>query len=225
MYTFALLKPPLTPLLLPMGLKGVVQLVQTATLAAVVEPDVTITVLQTDDAMLMQSVLVHDRVMRELFTQTTILPLRFGTCFDAVPSLLHYLEANQQQYLDTLNQLEGQAEYMLTLTPKPLPEVTLAPELKGKEYFLAKKQQYQAQLAYQQQQQQELANLKDAIAQSDTQTLIGQAIEQSERIYLLAARQQEANLMQQIDRWQDNCPLWEIVCGEALPPYHFLPGT
>ncbi len=135
MYTFAFLKTPIVALAMPIGIENSVQFIGNDSLSAVVESDISLDELKNDDAALMQGVLSHDRVIRELFLQTTILPLRFGTCFPSLQSLLTHLDANQQTYLEKLTQFEGKAEYSLKFAPLPFPEVSVPSETKGKEYF------------------------------------------------------------------------------------------
>ncbi len=191
-------------------------------LSALVEPDLDLDAVQKDDNQLVQAVLTHDRMICELFWQRTILPLRFGTFFVSLESLLDHLQSNQATYLAKLSQLEGKAEYRLTLTPLELPEVSIPPDLKGKQYFLAKKQQYATQQSLQDQQTTELQDLMAAIAQSYPDRILTEAKAEVEKLYLLADRQQEATLYDHLQTWQTHCSQWELMLGEALPPYHFV---
>lgn len=222
MYTYAFLKAPLTPLTLPQGMTDVVQITAAGHLAAVIEPAVDLDRLQQDDTLLVQAVLAHDRVLRSLFLQATILPLRFGTTFSSLPGLLTHLEAHQATYLRQLAQLDGQAEYTLKLTPVPFPELAIEPEVKGKDYFVAKKQQYQAQLLYQTQQKEALRLIEQTMMQTDPRHHISEAEGGGKTLYLLVMRDREEQLCQHVQTLQQQYPQWMLSLGEALPPYHFV---
>jgi Gas vesicle synthesis protein GvpL/GvpF len=191
-------------------------------LAALVEPDLAPASLQQNDKQLVQAVLSHDRVIRELFEQTTVLPLRFGTYFKTQQGLIEHLQTNRSEYLTRLEELHGKAEYALKLTPIAFVEPAIDEAVKGKEYFLAKKQIYQAQAAWQTEQQAELEALIEAIAQQYAQWVRGDADQGVERIYLLSDRQLEAELLVNLQTWQGRSERWELALGEALPPYHFV---
>ncbi|MFM7425915.1 MAG: GvpL/GvpF family gas vesicle protein [Elainella sp.] len=222
MYTYAFLfNSGLLPEL-PEGIWGSLELIGADRLAALVEPGLSAEALQQSDRQLMQAVLSHDRVIQEVFQQTTVLPLRFGTYFISRQGLLDHLYANQQTYIDKLTQLQGKAEYVLKLNPLPFPEAAIAAETTGKDYFLAKKQRYQDQTSWQQQQQAELNRLTRLL---ETQYVWSRAEPDStasttERIYLLADG--DRSLQEQLPTWQQQCPSWELVLGEPLPPYHFV---
>jgi Gas vesicle synthesis protein GvpL/GvpF len=222
MYTYAFFKTPAIPLNVLPGIEGEVQVVNRGSLSALVEPDLDLEAVQKDDNQLVQAVLTHDRMICELFWQTTILPLRFGTFFISLDSLLDHLESNQATYLAKLSQLEGKAEYRLTLTPLEVSEVPIPSDLKGKQYFLAKKQQYETQQALQNQQTAELQDLMAAIAQCYPDRILTEAKGGVEKLYLLADRQQEATLYDRLQNWQNQSSQWELMLGEALPPYHFV---
>lgn len=219
MYTYAFLST--IPSQLPKGIFGLLQIISTDGLAALVEPDLATESLQKNDQQLVQAVLSHDRVIRELFEQTTVLPLRFGTCFTSRQSLLEHLQANSEEYLIKLEELQGKAEYTLKLTPIAFPEAAIGVEVKGKDYFLAKKQIYQAQSAWQLEQQRELAALFEAIAQQYL-WIQGETDNNIERIYLLGARQSELSLLEALKTWRLHSAHWEMMLGEPLPPYHFV---
>lgn len=221
MYTYAFCRTPTVALELPSGIMGTLQVVTSANLAAIVEPDLAVKHLQQDDALLVQAVLAHDRVMRLLCQQTTILPLRFGTCFHALPELLDHLQTQQHIYLNQLTQLEGKAEYTLKLTPIACPETAIATDLTGKHYFLAKKQQYQAQLSYYSQQRAVLSQITHAIRSAYPHCQSSESPSEAQSIHVLVARDQEQQLCQQIQTWQQQYPQWAFSLGEALPPYHF----
>jgi Gas vesicle synthesis protein GvpL/GvpF len=217
-YTYAFLTT--IPPQLPEGIFGSLQIIAAKGLAALVEP-LAAESLQKTDQQLVQAVLAHDRVIRELFEQTTVLPLRFGTCFTSRQGLLEHLETNSGEYLTKLKELQGKAEYALKLTPIAFPEAAIGADVKGKDYFLAKKQIYQAQAAWQVEQQTELEVLFGAIAQQHS-WVRGEADNGVERVYLLGDRQSESGLVETFKTWQLQSAHWELMLGEPLPPYHFV---
>ncbi len=116
-YIYGFLSTPATVLELPIGIKDRVLAIAHAGVSALVEPQVSLESLQNDDERLIQAVLSHDRVICEVFRQTTILPLRFGTCFVSKESLVTHLESHAEEYLEKLRQLNGKAEYILKFIP------------------------------------------------------------------------------------------------------------
>ncbi|MDX2096904.1 MAG: GvpL/GvpF family gas vesicle protein [Leptolyngbyaceae cyanobacterium bins.59] len=223
MYVYALLPKPDNPLVLPMGIIEPLRMIQTPDLAAVVELEVPWEDLEQRDERLIQAVLAHDRVIQNLFSQTDLLPLRFGTQFFSVETLTRHLESHRQEYLDKLRHLKGKAEYTLRLIPLPPPEDT-APltELPGRAYFLAKKQRYTSQIEWQQQQEAQLEAFKGAVLQSSLEGIIGEPQEDTARIYLLAPRTDESSILNFLTDWQSACPGWQFVLDDPLPPYHFM---
>lgn len=222
MYTYAFLSHADIPLSLPEGIWGSLQLVTVDGLAALVEPDLTPEALQTSDDVLVQAVLCHDQVIREVFEQATLLPLRFGTCFVSRQGLMEHLGSHSAEYLHKLTKLRGQAEYLLKLAPLAVPNAPIEPDLPGKQYFLAKKHQYQSQTEWQQQQQAELEKLLDTIALRFPNWTQTEPSDDIERIYVLGDRQAELMLYDWVKTWQSLCPRWELSLGQALPPYHFV---
>jgi hypothetical protein len=223
MYTYAFFKTSGVSIQVIHGIAGDVQVIGTPVLSALVEPEFDLEEIQHDDGQLVQAVLMHDRMICDLFWQTTILPLRFGTQFISEESLLTHLDANQEQYLTKLNELEGKAEYRLRLMPVEFPEVALPDETStGREYFLAKKRHYQLHQDQQLQQQQELQKVLAAIAQVYPDYVRREPNEGVEKLYVLVDRQEERSLYQHMHDWQSRCPHWELDLGEALPPYHFV---
>lgn len=230
MYTYALIQTPDTDLDLPLGIKASLQVVRNQQISAVVEPGVTPEELQQDDAFLLQAVLAHDRVIQGLFLQTPLLPLRFGT-FLPPEALLEHLTTQAIGYLQQLRQLAGKAEYILKLQPVEQPVAPPPIQAKGKEYFLAKKQQFQAQLEWQQQQQQQrqqlmllaqvafsrglIVNLQVSEAGQESQAEV-------EKVYLLIEQERAQLLQEEIQNWMQRCLCWAITLEGPLPPYHFI---
>lgn len=225
MYTYAFFKTPEIPLNLPQGILGTLQVVSSERISALVEPGLSVEVLQTSDAQLLKAVLTHDRVIRDLFQQITVLPLRLGTQFVSLESVLAHLQSHETEYLEKLTQFEGKAEYILKLIPLDLPQLAIPPDLKGRDYFLAKKQQYQMQLEQQNQQKAELEQVTMAIAEAYPNAISDAAQDNSYRIYLLVNRQQEPQLHQHLQAWQQQVTYWQINLAEPLPPYHFVSGA
>ncbi|MBD2773088.1 GvpL/GvpF family gas vesicle protein [Iningainema tapete] len=221
-YTYAFLETPVAALELPYGIGSRVLIISNAGISALVEPKVSLESLQNDDEQLIQAVLSHDCVIRELFRQTTILPLRFGTSFTAKESLLTYLESHAQEYLEKIRQLSGKAEYILKFIPKTLDEPVVTPEVGGRQYFLAKKQRYQTQQDFQIAQNMEWNQIVELITQIYKSAIVVQPQGEEARIFLLVSRQDEPLLAEQFLTWQQACSRWELQLGEALPPYHFI---
>lgn len=222
MYTYAFLPRSEVPPELPEGILGSLSLVNGAYLSAVVELEIQAEQLQSSDEQLMQAVLAHDRVIRELFRRTVVLPLRFGTYFVSRKGLLEHLEARSSEYLQKLANLQGKAEYVLKLTPVEQSQPSIEADLKGKDYFLAKKQRYQSQAEQQQQQQNELEQLMQAIAEHYPGSVRSEPKDGVERIYLLASFLSTFTPHHRLPSWQSQCPHWQLTLGEALPPYHFV---
>lgn len=221
-YAFAFLRCPSTPLTLPLGINTSVEVTCSGDLAAVTESGISIDALQHDDNSLMQAILAHDRVLRAIFEQTVILPLRFGTCFVDGDRLLEHLQSHAPDYREILDDLTGKAEYMIKAIPIEQEDKEMPTESRGKAYLLEKKRRYQAQSAYQQSQQEELDDLLQKVTQiyrsqvSDTQD------SDVTKISLLCDRQEEATLLSQVQQWRDRYQAWELNLSEALPPYHFI---
>ncbi|NEU74314.1 hypothetical protein PI95_017545 [Hassallia byssoidea VB512170] len=220
-YTYAFLLTPATVLELPKGISDRVLFISHAGVSALVEPEVSLESLQNDDERLIQAVLSHDQVICELFRQTTILPLRFGTSFASKESLLTHLESHAEKYLEKLRQLNGKAEYILKFIPR-IDEPVITPESGGRQYFLAKKQRYQTQQDFQIAQTAEWENAVHLITQIYKSAIVVQPQGEEARIYLLVSCQDEPLLAEQFLAWQKACSRWELQLGLALPPYHFI---
>lgn len=230
MYTYAFLLKLDQPLDLPEGIWGSLELVCLDQVAALVEPDLAAVSLHHSDRQLMQAVLSHDRVIQEMFRQTVVLPLRFGTYFVSRQGLLGHLRAHQSKYLNKLIDLQGKTECVLKLVPvafsESTPESTLAAEPSDthslERQFSATKQIYQNQVEWQQQQQTELKSLLSLISEHYPENIRGEAVEGIERIYLLIAQSKRPQLLDQLQKWQARFCCWALSLGENLPPYHFV---
>ncbi len=222
MYTYGFLHTPTTPLTLPMGILAPVEIFTGKNLSAIVEPGVSVSALQQDDQQLMQAVLAHDHVLCELFRQTPLLPLRFGTDFGECDRLERYLKLHEGEYLQKLQALAGQAEYALKLVALEPTVLPISETLKGKDYFLAKKERYQNQQDFYQQQAAQRQTLRTMIMESYPQAVFAAAAENWQKVYFLERQPQEPILVQRVQLWQTACPHWELQLGGALPPYHFV---
>lgn len=220
MYTYAFFRTSATSIKLPTGIAGQLQIVTAADLSALVEPDLSLEALQQNDEKLLQAVISHDRVICQLFHQTIVLPLRFGTYFVSQESLLTHLDSHCDEYLHKLSNLVGKAEYTLKLMPLGPTGTSVAFDVKRKS--LVKKQQYQNQLEQQYQQRMEWQEIMRAIAQAYPNNVQGGTEAGVERLYLLVSYQEKTLLHQRLQHWQRLCPKWELQLGEALPPYHFV---
>jgi hypothetical protein len=222
MYTYAFLPNSDRPIDLPEGILGSLQLVAVNGIAALVEPDLSLETIQISDDVLVQAVLCHDQVIREVFEQTPLLPLRFGTYFVSRQGLMEHLGAHWTEYLDKLTKLRGQAEYLLKLVPLAAPEFSMPPDLKEPEYLLFQQQQHQTKTDWQVQQRSEHERVLEAIAQRCPQWTQTEPKDGVERIYVLSDRRYESLLHDWFKTWQSFCPRWELSLGGALPPYHFV---
>jgi len=226
MYTYAFFNTPAAPLELPKGFESLLQIVNCGHLSALVESELSLETLKERDDLLMQVVLIHDRAIRELFHQTTVLPLRFGTCFVSLEGLQAHLSEHQGEYLEKLTRFAGKAEYVLKWIPVAQPtepeKTAIDSSVQGREYFLAKKQRYQIQLTQQQQRAAEIQAVMRKIAETYPDIVPGETQGKEERLYLLINRQEESLLLQNFQSWQMQCRHWEMQLEAALPPYHFL---
>lgn len=217
MHAYALLQTPPSDFRLPDGIAGPLTLWSQGSLAAVVEPDLAIAQLQADETQLLQAILNHDRIIHQLFQHTTILPLRFAL-FPSRDSLLAHLATHQDHYLGQLKRLANQAEYLVRFVPRDPPATAIAPEVRGKAYFLAKKQRLLAQEEYQQQQQAELHHIQTALAAQ--YPLHG--TDDQQRLYLLVPIPQQPMLLAAIAQLEAQYATWSIHLGEPLAPFHFV---
>jgi len=222
LYTYCFLSSPDDNLLLPQGLIGDLKLIEENAIAALVEPDLSREQLEANDEMLVKAVLHHDRVICELFRQTTVLPLRFGTYFHGQQELLSHLRANAQTYRQKLQALAGKVEVTLKLTPIPFSETDETPQETGKAYLKAKKQHYQKKTRYQTQQKEALQAFQGQISQTYPNVIQGECVETTERFHVLLNQTAFSLMNEQIEAWQKTLSSWKIEASEPLPPYHFL---
>ncbi|MDZ8227504.1 GvpL/GvpF family gas vesicle protein [Nostoc sp. ChiVER01] len=224
-YAYALLAPTTSPLVLPFGMERNIELVYSSSLGAIVEPEISMEGIQVTDERLLQAVLNHDRVIRELFQQTPLLPLRFGRGFTSIEKLLNHLEKHQEQYLEALTQLADKVEYTVKMIPCSLLDDSDNIDAKGKAYLLAKKQRYQTQQAFQAQQCEQLELLNQLILKTYTNVICETRQSDVRQIHFLAQRNDSTVSTQQFSLWQVQCSHWQLALSEPLPPYHFLKNT
>lgn len=224
LYAYAFLETPETPLELPVGMGGDrLLLISTSGISALVEPEVSVKSWENDDEKLIKAVVSHDRAIREIFAQTTVLPLRFGISFASEKNLLDSLESHRAEYLEKLNQIQGKAEYTLKFIPKTFEEPKPPPKGKGKEYFLAKKQRYQTQQNFFEIQAAQWEQIAEEISELYPSAVVVEPEgEELRKIHLLLSLQEETLVAEQFLGWQEVCSSWELQLGEALPPYHFI---
>ena len=222
-YIYAFLYLPKSSLELPKGMEKEVELISYQNIAAVAEANVSIETIQETEEKLIQAVLTHDQVVRKIFQQTSILPLRFGNSFAMAKDIINHLQNNQQQYLRILTQLEQKAGYTLTFTPVSYPSTLEISEVRGKAYLLAKKQHFQQQQAFQTKQCQQWDNIRQLILQDYPKAVFKDTTEKGIRqVHLLANRDSEVITTQKLQTWQTECSYWQITLSEPLPPYHFV---
>lgn len=223
MYTYAFLLNSDKPLDLPEGIWGSLELVGNQDVVALIEPDLPFKLSEPSDRQLMQAVLSHDRVIQDMFQQTAVLPLRFGTYFVSRQGLVDHLRSHQDEYLTKLIHLQGKAEYTLKLAPFPLPETTITADTNGNLFFRTRKQLSQNKVSWYQQQQLEIQSLSRAIKTHYPETVQGGAANDGiARLHLLSSQQEEALLHERLTLWQCQSHFWQLSLGEALPPYHFV---
>ncbi|MDJ0519881.1 MAG: GvpL/GvpF family gas vesicle protein [Trichodesmium sp. MO_231.B1] len=222
-YVYAFLYLPKSSLALPKGMAKEVELIPYENLAAVTEADISIETIQETDEKLLQAVLTHDRVVRKIFQQTSILPLRFGNAFAEIENIINHLQNHQQQYLTILAQLQEKAEYTVTFAPVSAPSTLEISEARGKAYLLAKKQRFQQQQAFQTEQRQQWENIRQLIFQDYPKAAFKDSTEGGiKQVHLLANREAELLTTKHLPTWQAECSHWQISLSEALPPYHFV---
>ena len=219
-YVYAFCPSPLAPLSIPEGIAHPVQLVSVGLLGAIAEFGLDVSELKEDDQQLMAAVLKHDHVLGNLFAQTALLPLRFGTQFKGEGFLQAYLETHQETYLHRLEALSDKAEYLVKLAPKPVAPPPLAETLKGRAYFLAKKERLQIQTQAETQQEEELQQLLAHLQLTHVKYVQSPPHEGEERLHVLSMRD-PAIATVQLSHWQQLIPSWQLYYSEPLPPYHF----
>jgi hypothetical protein len=224
-YAIAILLNSTTPQTKLVALMGMVEYIQCDRLVMVVIRGLDIEQLKSSgEETLIRAVVEHDRLICQLFTTNTLLPLRFGTAFKSQDLLEAYLRSNYAELITKLEQLQGCSEYLLTLTLLESDSVKTnskpeQPQLKGKDYLLAKRSHYLAEQAKRSQQQQECQDLMALVPTS--QQVISPQAEEFLRAYFLATSDRMSELGAAISKWQSEFPHWQLELSNPLPPYHF----
>ncbi|BAY29228.1 hypothetical protein NIES2107_10690 [Nostoc carneum NIES-2107] len=221
-YTYAFFKTPDIPLHLPEGNAGKLFLIHSSGISAVIEPGISLESVQNNDEQVIKMVLAHDRIIRELFQQTTVLPLRFGTSFASSVSLLKHIESHAEEYHAKLAYIQRKTEYNLKLLPRIFQEPLKSPVGGGRDYFLAKKQHFENQKFFMIAQADEKSSLINLITEIYQSAVIVQDKGEELRVYFLVAHEDKPLFLEQFLTWQDACPRWDFCLGEGLPPYHFV---
>ena len=197
-----------------------IEVITVGPLGAVIERDVDIAQIQADDTQLMTAVLAHDRVLGHLFTQTPLLPLRFGTQFKDIDSVKTVLSTQGETYRQKLDYLQDKAEYLVKLLPQPLELPAIADDLKGRDYFLAKKQRLQDHSTALNEQTEDLQNFLSSLQAANIPLVQSAPQDNEERLHVLLSRD-VGRTQQLMASWQVQLPTWQLICSEPLPPYHF----
>ena len=221
-YVYAILFTPETSLKMSVGIEREVEQICCDRLTAIVEPEISLEQLQKTDEKLLEAVIIHDRVIREMFQQTSLLPLRFGNIFNDRSSLLTHLKQQQEEYISKINLIFNKVEYTLTFTPRSYSQEPSDREVKGKAYLLAKKKRYQQQQEFQKQQQEQWQQIDRKIEQTYLNSVLGKSEPEIKKIHLLAQRNEDSIRKTELIQWQKTCDRWKIKLSEALPPYHFV---
>ena len=221
-YVYGVCRSQQAPTTLPLGLEQETQLVCVDDVAVIVEYGIDLEILQADDQRLLNAVLSHDRVVCDLFQQTTILPIRFGTQLASTEKLEAFISGEYQTYLDKLRALDQKCEYQIKLQPEAITLPESPKNLKGKDYFLAKKQRLQHQTAAQVEQQTELVTLFEQIHHLFPDAVDTTNEDGTAKVYVLLSNDETSTLKQQAKQWQAEATYWNLSLSEALPPYHFV---
>lgn len=222
LYVYGVCRKPDPSLSLPLGLEQETALVIVDQLAAIFEAGIDVKAIQADDQRLLTAVLSHDRVICDLFNQLPILPMRFGTQLGSLGQLRDHLLTHYTNYLTKLDRLAAKAEYQIKLVPIPILPMALSEGLKGRDYFLAKKQRLQDQTGQQQQQQQDLEEFLSSLYATYPDCVQLTSPDGDTKIYLLLTPPDLPHLKQQAQAWLAHTRHWQLSLSEALPPYHFV---
>jgi len=80
----------------------------------------------------------HQRVVSQIAEATTLLPARFGTVFNSVPSLAEHVRAEKDKLSKTLARIEGTEEWGVKLFLNPSPPASPIEVSSGRDYLRAK---------------------------------------------------------------------------------------
>jgi hypothetical protein len=196
--------------------------IESGELGAIVEPGFPVQACAASEQALIDAIVVHDRVLLSTFAVTTVLPLRFGTEFASDDALLEHLKTQQNAYLTALKVLDSKAEVSLKLFAQQAEPEPISTSLKGRDYFLAKKEQAQQQQLFQQSFDRDRQSLIEALQSQNIQVFT-----KSVDHYLLLC-DRDCGLEDILKIWQFQMHegdrdqnQWTWTLSERLPPYHF----
>lgn len=219
-YIYAILSSTPNNLDLPQGIKRQVELAVYENIVAVIEKDISIKDLQATEDVLLKTVISHDRVMQNIFSQVPLIPLRFGTIFLSITSLVTHLKNNQSRYIEELKKVTQKVEYTIKFIPAVYQSDNFKNvQITGKNYLLAKKKSYQLQQKFILEQQSQWQKIKQTIFQNFLDNSILDEEQEIKKIFLLVDR--NININNLTDMWKQLCCHWEIIITEPLPCYHF----
>jgi hypothetical protein len=188
--------------------------IESGELGAIVEPGFPVQACAASEQALIDAIVVHDRVLLSTFSVTTVLPLRFGTEFASDDALREHLKAQQSAYLTALKVLDAKAEVSLKLFAEQAEPEPISTALKGRDYFLAKKEQAQQQQLFQQSFDRDRQSLIETFQSQNIQVFT-----KSVDHYLLLC-DRDCDLEIYLQNWQyQNKWTWKL--SEGLPLYHF----
>ncbi len=204
------------------GIANELAWIESGDLVAIVEPGFPVQACASSEQALIDAIVVHDRVLLSAFAVTTVLPLRFGTEFASEMALLAHLQTQQGDYLKALNLLESKAEVSLKLMAEQAELPPISANLKGRDYFLAKKEQAQQQQVMQQSFDHDRQSLIEEFQFHNIQIFTKSV----DHYLLLCDREFDLECilkiwqfqMHECDRAQNQ---WTWKLSEMLPPYHF----
>ena len=219
-YVYAILFSSTKELDFPQGIQGRVEMISYGNIAVIIERDILIQNLQKTEDILLKAIVTHDQVIQSIFSQVSLLPLRFGTGFTSLDSLLENLKNNQSQYNQKLHKLTNCVEYCIKFIPLDF-KINKAKDLdlKGKSYLLAKKKNYQLQQEFISNQENQWKAIKESISQEFADNILIQEQEAIKQIFLLEKQQNNIDIL--INSWQQKAPNWQITTSLPLPCYHF----
>ncbi|MGK7951210.1 MAG: GvpL/GvpF family gas vesicle protein [Xenococcaceae cyanobacterium] len=219
-YVYAILFSHEKKINLPQGFNGKVELIVYENIAAIIEREISIQKLQETEDSLLKAVVTHDRVIQDIFSQVSLLTVRFGTGFASTNNLLDHFKDNQQKYIKQLQALDNKVEYAVKFLPLTFqPNDTKHIALKGKNYLLTKKKNYQLYQEFIFYQETQWQQIKEIATQEFSERVLIKEQEDIKQIFLL--EEQNTNIDILINTWQQKASNWQITISQPLPCYHF----
>jgi hypothetical protein len=214
---------------MPNGIEGPLRWVICGEVSALVESGFDMTKRALSESELLTAVVGHDRVLRSIFEVMTILPLRFGTEFTSDIAIQDHFKKNLSLYLQKLTKLDNKAEIALTLTAIAPPEIAIPAHLTGRDYFLAKKQQAQQQLQWQDECDRIRHDAVTLLSELGVEIRSKNPESPNENYVLLYDR--TVPVATYCEQWRSLISTqatgtssgdWQYTLGEPTPPYHFV---